>query len=189
MIKGICVLVFAIFVLGCSSVPKGYAGKENIHGLIVDSNNSPVSGYCITIGENKYYSNETGLFTIDKIFAGSYHMIGTGHGYLEIEKDIVINNKKEILYVRVYSLDEVLNEVENCFNAKDWEKAEDVIAHAAESVLYGENTDRKDIVLFYKAIILYYQEKYEEAMVALNSMQKENEFTNKFKNFLIGRLK
>jgi hypothetical protein len=176
----ITLFVLALFITGCAT-PKGFIGKEDIHGLVIDASNKPVSGYCLTINNKTFFTNETGMFTAEKISAGSHHLSGYGEGYISINKNIEIINKSALLYIRVLSIDEIIEQSESLFKSGEWLEAEKIIAQALPAVS-DEKHLRRDMIYFYYALSLYKQEKYDNALAALGKMREEHKAAQYFKN-------
>jgi hypothetical protein len=179
----ITLFVLALCIMGCTSLSSGFSGKEDIHGLVIDASNKPVSGYCLTINNETIFTNETGMFTIEKIAAGSYHLFGYSEGYISINKNVKIINKNALLYIRVFSIDEIIEQSESLFKSGEWIEAEKIIAQALPAVSNGKHV-RHDVIYFYYALTLYKQEKYDNALAALSKVGKEHRATQYFKNTL-----
>jgi hypothetical protein len=169
----------AVWVLltGCAST-RGFEGREDIHGLVVDGKNRPIAGFQIIVDKKTYFSNETGLFTIQKIKAGEYRFVGTKAEYLSVDKNITINQKKGLLYIKTASIKDVLDEAEACFVEKSWEKAEKTLESASIGAGAGKGMNA---ISFYYAMALFKQKKYPQAEAALNAVADDYSVTRDFK--------
>jgi hypothetical protein len=165
---------------GCVT-SRGFEGREDIHGLVVDGKNRPVAGFQITIDKKTYFSNETGLFTIKKIKAGEYRIIGTKSEYLAVDKNIAINQKKGLLYIKATSIKDVLDEAEACFVQNNWKKAEETLESAANGTDVGKGMSA---VRFYYAAALFKQKKYHQAQAVLDAVDKDYSATRDFKSII-----
>jgi predicted small secreted protein len=171
-------LAICVLLTGCVT-SRGFEGREDIHGLVVDGKNRPVAGFQIKIDKKTYFTNETGLFTIQKIKAGEYRLIGTKAEYFSVDKSITINQKKGLLYIRTTSIKDVLDEAEAYFIEKNWKKAEEILEHTSTGSEAGRGMFA---VRFYYAMALFKQQKYHQAAVALDAVPDNYSATRDFKN-------
>ncbi|GMO50373.1 MAG: hypothetical protein Pg6C_14080 [Treponemataceae bacterium] len=177
-----CITVFAVlsvYFTGCAS-SRGFEGKEDIHGLVVDGKNRPVTGYRIEINHGTYFSNETGLFTVKKIKAGTYILSGSKNEYLPIEKEIVISQKKGLIYLQVVSLDEILAEAESLFDEGNWQQADFILRDAIDDT----SDQNQDILRFYRAVALFRQEKYLDALSVIGGINENYPVAAEFRQII-----
>jgi hypothetical protein len=169
----------SVVFTGCASI--GFKGREDIHGLVVDGKNKPAAGYQIAVGTTKALANETGLFTLENVRSGTYHLKGRGTGYLSLEKDVKITNKKDLLYIKVVSVEEIIEETEAFFKSGDWAQAEKT---AAKAVFDKTQTDSglNSMLRFYYAVALYKQQRINETNKILRRINSRFTPARDFKN-------
>jgi hypothetical protein len=142
---------------------RGFSGRETIYGIVMDGNHKPVSGYRVECNGGKAaVSNETGMFSLEKVRAGTAKLTGSKPGYLPLKQSIVIIDKRQVLYVTVTSVSEIFDRTDALFAARSWNKAEELIRDTlTQSAL--EKEIPTGLLQFYLATALYKQKKYEEA--------------------------
>ena len=95
------ILITLIFSNSCKTVPRE---REliDVQGMIYDTENRPVVNYRIFI-DSKYVAitDIGGRFTLSNVKVGVYNFWGSGDGYLNIEDEIKIIDKTQIIYLRI----------------------------------------------------------------------------------------
>lgn len=136
-----------LFLTGCKSTPLGKE-KVDINGMVYDTDNKPVVNYTIYIDGNAFCTSDIGgRFVLKGIEKGSHIFWGKGEGYLGIEKEIVIYDKSQILYIRIPTIDSVFSEAFEHIKKDDFTKAEKLINEVLES-----DSDNEDALYFLKTI-------------------------------------
>ena len=104
------ILITLIFSNSCKTVPRE---REliDVQGMIYDTENRPVVNYRIFI-DSKYVAitDIGGRFTLSNVKVGVYKFWGSGDGYLNIEDEIKIIDKTQIIYLRIPAVESKFKE-------------------------------------------------------------------------------
>ncbi|MCR5063523.1 MAG: carboxypeptidase-like regulatory domain-containing protein [Treponema sp.] len=156
--SGFClsVLFLLLFFQGCAS-KKGYSGKIDLCGFVVDENNHAVSNFIIRckkksgFGINEYsaLSLDNGLFTINDLSSGEYVIYGEKNGYAKLSEFTIQTQAQKIICIQVCSIDNVLNNVEKQILLGEKQKALELL----EEIKFEQNSPEEFVVQSYKSII------------------------------------
>lgn len=152
------ILLFATgFLCSCKTVPKNNQ-KITLNGMVYDSENKPAVNYQIYLnGKCVATSDIGGRFSIDDIKIGSYKFLGKGDGYLDIEENIEVYDKNQILYLRVPSIESKFQEAYSYLIEQKLSQAELCIMEILE------NNNKNSTALYFMGIIEYLKNNTEES--------------------------
>jgi hypothetical protein len=166
----------------CKTVEFGHTVID-VNGMIYDFTNRPVPNYTIHLGDK--YSSITdinGRFFISRVPAGAYSIKGEGAGYESYQGDILINDREQIVYLRVPSFSQLLDLADNALSKNQLSEAESYVWRADH---IGELTTE---LLFYMAVIKFRQKDYAAAIDHLKTAIKLGStdiYVEKFLNDLL----
>ena len=149
----------------CSCATGVFNGKTiDVNGMIYDFANRPIP-FCEIIIDDLYTGSTdiNGRFIIPKIKPGIYTITGQKAGYETYKDDITINEQGQIIYIRIPSQNQLLNLADEAMTIMNFAIAEEYIQRAYEI----DNTNIE--MLFYYATIKFRQQKYEEAVIFLET--------------------
>ena len=134
-------------------------------GMVYDAGNRPVSGAQLTIdGEPGPETGVNGRFVIPELERG-HHMVvveKAGHERLEVELEFI--SRTQVLYVRMTSLDHLLEEAERAIESRAYGAAKALLDRA--SALDPGNAT----VRYLSAIRAYVSEEHSRASTLLEEM-------------------
>ena len=146
-----------ILITGCKSISKK-AEVISINGMIYDTQNRPVVNYTIFADGNEMCSSDIGgRFFIKKIEKGEHAFTGRGNGYLNINENVVINDKEQIIYIRVPSIETKLEEAFSLMKEGRYDKAGECIGEVLEAD--EGNTD----AVFFMSVIEFLEGNKQQA--------------------------
>ncbi len=128
-----------LLLAGCAS-QKTQTGKElnfktaDIHGMVYDTENRPCQGAKINLdGEAgiTVISDVNGRFTLPHISGGKHTVTTKKTGFENEVFDFEYTSRKQVLYIRLISLDTLLSNAEKALDALEWQWAEDSLTRAA----------------------------------------------------------
>lgn len=161
--------VTALFFCACKSINPA-KDPVTLNGMIYDTQNRPVVNYTIYIdGEYKCQSDISGRFILKDVAKGIHFITGEGDSYLNINEEVVIYDKAQILYVRVPSVSAKLKEAYTYLEQGLFEKAEESIGE-----ILSCDDGNTDAILFMSVIKLR-QDKKDESLGYLERLKKKKE--------------
>jgi hypothetical protein len=151
---------------GCVS-KKGFAGRETIYGIVTDGYHKPVPGYRLWYnGGQSVVASETGMFAFEKIRAGTGTLTGSKPGYLPLQQSVLLIDKRQMLYVSVTPVTEILDRADALFEKEAWKDAEDLLEDTLAKTAKEQDIPT-GILRFYLAAALYKQKRYDQASALL----------------------
>lgn len=173
-------LSFVIFS-GCTSTRINQE-KQFLQGIIYDYNSEPVSGAEIFLLEsdsdkpakNVAFSDITGHFSINSIKNyKEYTLIAKKNGYEDSSLQFLLTNSSQIIYLRMYSYNQLLSLAEEKVALKDYDTAE-IYIKRAEAV--GGSSLSYTYLL---AVINYLRKNYNEALLYCENLINQG-FNNSY---------
>ena len=161
--KNISLLVFLIHVImltGCASVKIEH---QLLQGMIYDYENEPVSGVDIYIkGKRVAVSDIAGHFSINQIMSYSeYNLVAKKTNYEDSELTFSITNMSQVIYLRMYSSQQLLSIAEEKTEQKKYKEAEEYLQRAK---IVGGDSLSSDYLF---SIIKYLKNEYDLALESL----------------------
>jgi len=159
--KRIVFLPFIIFIafsfLSCKTAEFGFKTTD-ISGMVYDFSNRPVFNYEVTLG--KKYSGSTdinGRFTLANVPFGNYKIKGSKIGFENYNGELTIKDKRQIVYIRIPSQNQLLALADEALAANNFTLAEELAERAYQ-------IDKNNIeMLFYYAAVSFRQNNYKKA--------------------------
>jgi tetratricopeptide (TPR) repeat protein len=154
-------LQFIIFIafsfLSCKTAEFGLKTTD-ISGMVYDFSNRPVFNYEVTLGEKYFGSTDiNGRFTLSKVPFGSYKINGSKIGFENYNGELVINDKGQIVYIRIPSQNQLLALADEALAANNFTLAEELAERAYQ-------IDKNNVeMLFYYAAVSFRQNNLEKA--------------------------
>jgi hypothetical protein len=168
----------AILILAsCASNP-GYKGPETLYGMIYDNANRPVNN--VHIYDNGTYaatSDINGHFVIPQIRLRREHTISARkENYETLEMDVLDADPTNVLYMRMFSGDQLLAEAEKSLGEKDWSRAESFLARSERA---GGN---RASIRYLQGALAFCKGEYREALSILGALgeQEKNPYVYLF---------
>lgn len=156
--------VYCVFLLSCTTTNKKADSNKMIvmHGLVCNRDNEGVEGYHIFSDDSiGAVTDEKGYFELCFFGGFNVNIHGEKDGWESI--DAIEENVDETkLYVyRIDDYDALFSMVESAIKYGDY--------YEADNLLTGvENIEKNYRAMFYKSLISYKQNKFEDAMQYLN---------------------
>ncbi|MDR1410848.1 MAG: carboxypeptidase regulatory-like domain-containing protein [Spirochaetaceae bacterium] len=130
-----CFLIIGIVVLlcSCASSPKTKHKSQALYGMIYDRDNRPVSSVHIYVnGKYQASSDIQGHFVISPIKPKAQYAIrAVKPGWEEIETAVSFMDPSHVLYLHIFSGDQLLAEAEAAIGNKDWDSAQSFLSRAS----------------------------------------------------------
>lgn len=128
--KIICknILVAALVCLFASCASTKFDGRANLVGRVCDADGKPVKDYHINAGLGlNALTDESGMFIIRDLKAGSYHIEGGGYGWRVFEDDIPFYDRKMIVCIQAESLRTLMPELSSLLDDKKIGEAKELL--------------------------------------------------------------
>jgi hypothetical protein len=163
-----CFLIISAVVLlcSCASGPKTKHKSQALYGMIYDRDNRPVSNADIYVnGKYQASSDIQGHFTISPIKPKARYAIRVVKPEWEkIETSVSFMDPSHVLYLHIFSADQLLAEAEAALGDKDWNGAETFLSRALAA---GAETLPAE---YLRAILARGREQYAEAHAILKTI-------------------
>lgn len=185
LIKTLCIFLVAISFTSCASKPFSYR-KTDLHGMVYDFDNKPVPRYHIIFGNNYVVETDvTGRFTIEDIPLGTYIVKGARNGYEDYVHEIEIGSRTDVIYMRVASGEQLLDLTDLALSENN---VSDASVYVKRANMTGSSNPQ---ISLYTTVIMFRQERYEDALVTLLAAEKgglRDSWTEAFRNILLERI-
>ncbi len=152
----ICLILLP--VLSCRTAGKGDFEKAALSGMVYDYENRPVSGVSIFIDEKFIISSDVnGRFILPDVKRGEHVLEFRKKGHERLVTDIDFLNRTQVLYIKILSLNQILNRVEELYEKKEWAEASDFLER-------GKAIDENNpLILYLEAVYEYKIKHYDNA--------------------------
>jgi len=181
MIKRIIFILLASALLFSCQSAKAIkrASKDGLmYAMIYDYSNTPVTGVTVYLNKKKVAESDIqGRFVLDKTDKGEYTIRLVKKGYENLEEKFNFD-PLQVLYFKMIDTSQLITLAENSLENMELTAAQNYIDRAL--VLESSRPD----ILYLKSIILYLQEKNEEAAKILEGLIKTNNAGNAVIKFL-----
>jgi hypothetical protein len=140
----------------------------DLHGMIYDYHSQPCSQVRILIdNRDGPLSDINGRFVLKNLSKGTHSITLIKDGYEEVNFSFDFINRTQVLYVKLFSLNQLLELAEKELDNKKLGKTEELLSRA-------EKIDAENVVLLYmKAILALKREQVEQALTLLNSILEQ----------------
>ncbi len=164
------ITTLCLLTLGACATAKG--PKETpvpplppLNGMIYDQDNLPVSNAIVEIdGERKSISDVNGRFALFDLIPGKYLLSVRGEDYESASVHIEYSDPTQIVYVKLFSADQLLSVAEKAIETRDWQSAEEYLNRA--TAIRPNDTS----ALYLHAVLDFRQGKAKEALATLESL-------------------
>lgn len=176
--KPIYIIITLLLLAACQTGRR--ETNWDLLGMIYDHYNNPVQGVELSInGEASVSSDIAGRFLIPNVAAGP-HLISLTHAdYEYVEVEVQFSDPKQVLYVKLHSLDSLLEKVEEALDGN-----RDI--HAAEFLDRAARIDADNPLLrFYRAILHYRNAETEPALTILRALEEEGFQNSGVRSFIL----
>jgi hypothetical protein len=149
----ICLGLMAALFVSCTSGPTPKKTALSLYGMIYDRDNRPVNDVRIYVDDTyRAISDIHGRFSIPKLKTGrEYQVRAVKANHEELRLDVNYRDPQEVLYINMYSADQLLNGAEQALKDRDWLRAESFLARAeAARCEYTAVTYLRGVLAFYK---------------------------------------
>jgi hypothetical protein len=165
---------FLILVMGilasCASGPVPKERAHTLYGMIYDGDNRPVNDVKIHVnGDYKAASDIHGRFVIPNIKPNrEYHISAEKEQHEKTSMNIFHADPSAVLYVHLFSADQLMAEAEQAISKKDWLRAENFLARAEQAGgAYAP-------VRYLQGVLEFYKDRCAEALsILLDLAEKE----------------
>ncbi|ULQ59081.1 carboxypeptidase regulatory-like domain-containing protein [Brucepastera parasyntrophica] len=161
----ICILfVTAFFSFSCATNSRQKKLVPTLAGMIYDRENKPVNNADIYLdGEYSASSDIHGHFFIEGVKPGTaYQIMVLKQNYENIRLDnIVYTDDDTIIYINMFSSDQLIAEAERSIQTKEWYKTETFLKRA--ELASGDMLS----IRYLGAVLAYQREQYDDALVTL----------------------
>jgi hypothetical protein len=155
----------ALLALGScatSSIPRTL---PPLNGMIYDYDNIPVASASVEVnGKQATSSDVNGRFALSDYLPGQYAIVVQKEGYETVRLNIRYDDPTQILYIKLFSVDQLLKLAESAFERRNWQETEDYL-HRAELIQPGNVPLR-----FLQAALGFRRGNNEEAQRILNRL-------------------
>ncbi len=117
--------------------------------MVYNYDNQPCSGALVMIDENEGPRTDiNGRFVIQSVSKGKHQITVTKDGYEKLDFSFEFLNKSQVLYLRMISFNQLLNEIEKSIENRNWKEGEKLIERAEKM------KENDPVELYLKAILL-----------------------------------
>lgn len=173
-----------LFLSACNTTGYGRS-SAGLNGMVYDFENKPVPQYIITVDEKTPVSTDiNGRFFVPRVRMGKHEITGYKEGYESYKGPLAINDKRQIVYMRVANVSQLLDLADAALSKNNIEEAAGYIQRAGT---IGEKTAE---LFFYSAVVLFRQGEYQAAIETLRdalSLGFRDEYVTRFLNELTER--
>lgn len=177
MKKRLLVVTAILFtVLSCkTNEDQNYFSSNSLPGMIYDGENRPCKKVLVRAfridGESEELlltveSDINGRFILPDLERGNYRIEGEKEGYELLVSDISYSSRLEVLYLKMHSQDQILKLAADAMENRR-------SGQVRRLLLRSEAIDAGNpLHLYHKALFLYGQEEYEEALKCLEAIEE-----------------
>lgn len=159
-------VLLAALIAGCRSVP-GDGDKVTLQGMVYDRSNRPVGNYVISVdGKPCGVTDIGGRFTLEKVERGPRRVSGQGQGYCSFNDMVEVVDSRQVLYIRVPTTAQMLEEALDHGRAGELEKS----LVCVEEVLAAAEGNREAV--FCKAVLLHLSGRHQESLAILEALDE-----------------
>ncbi len=156
---------------GCSSLADRAVTEfttADLHGMIYDYHSQPCSNVQIRIDKRKGPSSDiNGRFVLKNLSKGMHSVVFSKEGFEDVSFSFNFSNRTQVLYLKLFSLDQLLELAQKELENKKLGKAEGYLKRAAK-------IDATNAVLLYlKAVIALKRDQIDLAVQELNTILKQ----------------
>jgi len=171
----------ALALASCKTAEAGYK-VVNVNGMMYDFSNRPIPHCLFTLGKRYNVSTDiNGRFSLSKVPVGNYTITGSKKGFETYVDTVVIKDNEQIIYVRMPSQSQLLEQADEALSNNDFAAAEAIIERAYR-------IDQNSIeMLFYYATVKFKKREYDKAVIFLEtarSLGSRDIYVEKFLNVL-----
>jgi tetratricopeptide (TPR) repeat protein len=181
---GFLIFTFTLLLIGCNTT--GYKRTlVGLNGMVYDFENKPIPQYIVAVDAKTPVSTDiNGRFFVPRVRMGKHKITGRKTGYEEYKGELIINDRRQIVYLRVPNLPQLLDLADGALSKNNIEEAALYIQRAGS---IGERTTE---LFFYSAVTMFRRGEYKEAIEILRDavfLGSRDEYVVKFLNDLIER--
>jgi len=171
ILKLLFILLLSFLSLTCNSFLNTNISfsSADLHGMIYDYDNQACNNVLIKV-DNKLgpLSDINGRFIITNLSRGKHKLQFSKEGYETTEVLIDFQSRIQILYVKIFSFQQLLNCVEEALKNNKIEKAEEFISRASKI--------KKDdsLLLYLQTIVFLKQNKLNDAIAFLKAILSQD---------------
>ncbi len=136
-----------------------------LFGMIYDHGNRPVAAAALSVdGKPGPESDLTGRFVIPRLSKGAHRIVVKKKGYETLSVDLHFEQQTQVLYLQMYSEDQLLEMTETALDGREWFNARDLLERAAKI------DDSDPIRRYLSAVLAYRTGKPKDAAATLNGL-------------------
>lgn len=162
----IVAVLLLVLLAGCRSIP-GEGEKITLRGMVYDRSNRPVGNYTISVdGKPRGITDIGGRFTLEDVERGARVLAGQGQGYCSFNDMVEVVDSRQVLYIRVPTTVQMLEEALTHGRAGELEKS----LACVEEVLAAAEGNREAV--FCKAVLLHLAGRHQESLGILEALDE-----------------
>ena len=170
--KNCCLLIILLIsmLLGsCNSLPLKKHKTQSLYGMIYDRDNRPVNNVLIYVNDKPMASSDIqGRFIIPALKPRlQYAIIARKDNYEDVAINISFSDPSYILYIRIFSADQLLAEAEEALKEKEWDRTESLLIRSQNAG--GNETS----IQFLQGILLFYKKQYHQALAIISALSEK----------------
>jgi hypothetical protein len=153
------VILFFMALISCASKPAAKNGIQELYGMIYDGDNKPVHNAAVYINDKHLATSDIhGRFTLSrKAAALPWRITVQKQGYETILSTLDEPDPGYVLYMRIFSADQIITQAEEALKEKNWNKTESLLARARDAGADAAVTG------CLRGILAFYQNQYAQA--------------------------
>ena len=161
--KWAVIFSIALMAISCKTAEFGFKATD-LNGMVYDFSNKPVANCEISLGEkHNSVTDINGRFSLPKVPLGTHIITGFKKAFESYSEEIIVKDKGQIVYIRIPSLNQLLNLADEALSANDFVTAEEMLERTYQ-------IDQNNMeMLFYYAAVKFRQREYDNAQRILES--------------------
>jgi hypothetical protein len=170
---GFILLVSCILALlaGCSSLADKAVTEfsvADLHGMIYDYHSQPCANVNIRIDNRKGPSSDiNGRFVLKNLGKGTHHISFSKEGFEDVGFSFDFSNRTQVLYLKLFSMNQLLELAEKELENKKLGKAEEFLNRA------GKIDATNAVLLYFKAVLALKRNQIDLAVKELNAILEQ----------------
>ncbi len=179
-------LFFLLMMLtSCSTLKEMGTSRADIHGMIYDLDNQPISGYTLILsGLYSATSDINGRILLSNVPLRSHQFTGSGSGYLKEQGTLEIPDRRSIIYLSIASVEQLYIRVLRAIEQGDLESAGLLLAKIPDTEFSTVHYAVCNALFFFRAA------DFQKAFANLETIQFDSRTPeiNRFINLLKQRI-
>ena len=139
--------------------------RAPLFGMIYDLDNKACAGISVTLDRTQNATSDIdGRFVLLALKPGPHTLSASGAGYETVELSFNFMSRRQVLYLKMVSFDQLLAQAQDALDRKKWKEAEALLQRAAAI------RDSDTVLVYLRAILEYQQGDAARAAARLESL-------------------